>query len=160
MSKNRGRLETRTLTVCDVSHRDIWPVYSHDWPGLQQVLRLEREVRYGNTVTSSVSYAITSVPANQISADQLLRHWRNHWGIENCCFYVRDVTLKEDLSRLRTKNSPHNMATLRNAVLTLLHYLRATNIAKTLREHLFHPQKLLTHLGLHKPRPRFNNYPA
>jgi hypothetical protein len=52
------------------------------------------------------------------------------------------------------------MATLRNAVLTLLHYLRATSIAKTLREHLFHPQKLLTHLGLHKPCQRFNNYPA
>jgi predicted transposase YbfD/YdcC len=71
-------------------------------------------------VTSTVSYAITSVPPETYTASQWLQIWRNHWGIENRCFYVRDVTLHEDASRLRTGEAARNMATVRNAALGLL----------------------------------------
>ncbi len=59
---------------------------------------------------------------------------RGHWGIENRLHYVRDVTLGEDASRVRTGAAPQVLAALRNAVLALLRATGATNIAATLRD--------------------------
>jgi hypothetical protein len=52
---------------------------------------------------------------------------RLHW--------VRDVTFGEDLSQIRTGNSPQVMATLRNLAITLHRVAGATNVAKALRHH-------------------------
>jgi predicted transposase YbfD/YdcC len=38
---------------------------------------------------------------------------RRHWRIENKIHYVRDVTYREDASRVRTASRPRVMATLR-----------------------------------------------
>ena len=40
--------------------------------------------------------------------------------MSNCLFHVRDVTFKEDASRVRTGQAPQVMAELRNATLTLI----------------------------------------
>jgi hypothetical protein len=162
VSKNHGRIETRTLTVCDVSTIEPGDLYRSDWPGLKQILKLEREVREGGRVTSSTSYAITSVPPGVYSAPQWLHIWRSHWGIENRCFYVRDVTLKEDASRLRTGQAPRNMATVRNASLTLLRGLGLKNVAQTLREHALNLPQLAQRLGLNRLKHAnkfFSRYP-
>ena len=36
--------------------------------------------------------------------------WRGHWGIENRLHWVRDVTVAEDASRIRTDGIPEAMA--------------------------------------------------
>jgi hypothetical protein len=152
LEKSHGRIERRTLTVFDAT---VWPsgaLYSPDWPGLKQFLKLEREVREHGQTTTTISYAVTSVPPGQLSPAQWLRIWRDHWGIENRCFYVRDVTLGEDACRVRTAHAPLNLATIRNAALTLLHQLGTHNIAHALRQHLFEPQLLLQRLGLARPK--------
>jgi hypothetical protein len=77
------------------------------------------------------------------SPSQWLQIWRDHWGIENRCFYLRDVTLREDASRLRTDHAPRNMATFRNAALTVLRHLGLTNVA-----HALDLPKLARRLGL------------
>lgn len=146
--KNRGRIETRTLTVCDVSALEPGDLYCSDWPGLKQILKLQREVHEAGRVTTTTSYAITSVPPGIYSAAQWLHIWRSHWGIENRCFYIRDVTLREDASRLRTGQAPRNMATIRNASLTLLRGLGLKNVAQALREHALNLPQLLQRLGL------------
>ena len=115
VSKNRGRIETRTLTVCNVSSIKPGDLYSSDWPGFKQIFKLEREVREAGRVTNTTSYAITSVPPGMYTAAQWLQIWRNHWGIENRCFYVRDVTLREDASRLRTGEAPRTAIWPRSA---------------------------------------------
>ena len=52
---------------------------------------------------------------------------RNHWGIENRNHYVRDVTMGEDKSRIRT--NPHIFAKLRSFALNILRKTRLTMLA-------------------------------
>ena len=63
-----GRLETRTLTLLADATGFL------DWPGVRQVFRLERYVRYLRTgvTTTEVVYGLTSYPPAQHAADQLL----------------------------------------------------------------------------------------
>lgn len=65
-------------------------------------------------------YAITSLPPDKLAPGALLQLSRDHWRIENSLFHVRDVTFKEDASRVRTGEAPKVMAELRNATLTII----------------------------------------
>jgi predicted transposase YbfD/YdcC len=51
---------------------------------------------------------------------------RNHWHIENKDHHVRDVTLREDESRIRL--NPENMSTLRSFALNVLRKNNIENI--------------------------------
>ena len=55
---------------------------------------------------------------------------RAHWGFENCAYYVRDVTLSEDASRIRTR--PGMMARIRSVALNILRSNGGQNIGLTL----------------------------
>jgi predicted transposase YbfD/YdcC len=55
---------------------------------------------------------------------------RAHWGVENCAHYVRDVTLGEDASRIRTK--PGMMARIRSVALNVLRANGVQNISLAL----------------------------
>ena len=98
--------------------------------------------------TREVEYAITSAGPGWADAATLLEWWRGHWGIENRLHWVRDVTMGEDASRIRTGSAPQALAGLRNAAISLLRLLGETNIAAALRENLYHVRRLLTKLGV------------
>ena len=55
---------------------------------------------------------------------------RAHWGIENRAHYVRDVTLGEDASRIRTR--PGIMARIRSVALNVLRANGVQNISLAL----------------------------
>ena len=55
---------------------------------------------------------------------------RSHWGIENCAHYVRDVTLGEDASRIRTR--PGIMARIRSVALNVLRANGVKNVSLAL----------------------------
>jgi hypothetical protein len=74
-----------------------------------------------------------------------------YWEIENRLHYVRDVTLGEDGSRIHTGSAPEVMAGLRNAVVTFLRRLGATNIAEALRANPCRVAELLTNLCIVNP---------
>jgi predicted transposase YbfD/YdcC len=116
------------------------------WPGVAQVCKVERVVQRKGQRTQEVRYAITSVAT--ASAAQLLHLVRGHWGIENRLHYVRDVTLGEDASRIRTRAAPQVIAALRNAVLGLLRQQGWDNIAAALRHYGWQPTAALRLLGL------------
>ncbi len=110
------------------------------WPHLQQVCRVERqrELRRAGQIVKrerEVTYAITSTSAERADAAQLLRWLRGHWGIETRGHWVRDVTLGEDASQVRTGAAPHVLATCRNLAVTLLRQAGYPNIAAALRTH-------------------------
>jgi predicted transposase YbfD/YdcC len=145
--RHGDREERRTL---EVSHE----VVPHlDWPHLQQVCRMHREVEFvsgkrcGET-TSVYQYALTSQPPELSSAAQLQGIWRGHWGIENRLHWVRDVTMGEDLCQVRLKNAPKNLAALRNTTLNLLRLHSFSNIAETCRHFSWHPEQALALLGI------------
>jgi hypothetical protein len=93
-------------------------------------------------------YKITSLPPEQASATDLLQLSRGHWSIANQLHYVRDVTLGEDASRIRTGAAPHAMAAIRNLVLTVLRLAGVTNLAAGLRRFGGCPDQATPRLGL------------
>jgi predicted transposase YbfD/YdcC len=59
-------------------------------------------------------YAITSLTHRRADPGRLATWIRSHWRIENRLHWVRDVTLGEDHSSLRTGAGPEVMAAPRN----------------------------------------------
>lgn len=121
-----------------------------DWPGLQQVCRIERTVQEKGCVTTEVAYAITSLTAERASAAELLAYNRGHWGIENRLHWVRDVSLGEDACRANVQNCPQNLAALRNVGLTLLRRSGLNEILSALRDFATRPYDLLKFLCIMK----------
>lgn len=120
-----------------------------DWPGCAQVGRLERTWTEAGRQGGETRHFITSLPGS-VGPETLLTLARGHWGIENRLHYVRDVTLGEDASRVRTGAAPQVLAALRNAVLALLRAAGATNIAAALRDITWRGTAL-TYVGLVPP---------
>lgn len=56
----------------------------------------------------------------QKHAARLLAITRRHWAIESGLHYRRDVTLREDHSRLRSGRAPQLLAAINNLVLGLV----------------------------------------
>lgn len=121
-----------------------------DWPGVQQVCKIEREVRRKGAVQREVRYAITSL-GTSIGPQTLLGYIRGHWKIENKLHYVKDVTLGEDSSQVRSGAAPQVMAVLRNLTLALLRLAGARNIAAILRHIAWTPREALRLLRLVPP---------
>lgn len=143
-NKGHGRREHRRLQVSTrlAGHTD--------WPGLAQVCRLTRTRFRDEKSTIEIAYAITSVPRSQAGAAQLLKWWREHWGIENRSHYVRDVTWQEDACRIRKGQAPENFAALRNALNSCLRLTGHANIASALRACTWQTQRMLAMLGILK----------
>jgi predicted transposase YbfD/YdcC len=127
--KQHGRLERRTLTV--MVDKDGFL----DWPGVRQVVKLERHVLHlrSGRQSSEVIYAITSCDPEKATADQLLAWIRQYWGIENGLHYRRDVTLHEDATRITQPTLARAIAAINNFVISLSRSLGYTNLAAARR---------------------------
>ena len=89
-----------------------------DWPGLGQVIEITRWCQEGRQEPSrETRYAITSLREDEAEPKRLLELIRGHWGIENKLHYVRDVTLAEDASQVRTGHAPQVMAASSSAIM-------------------------------------------
>jgi hypothetical protein len=103
-----------------------------------------------NVRTNVSQLRVTSLPAEQARPAQLAGWIRGHWKIENQLHRVRDVTLGEDLSQVRTGTGPHVMAAIRNLVISILRLAGHTSIARALRHTARNPERafrLLTATG-------------
>ena len=120
-----------------------------DWPGLQQVCRLERTTICKGRTTVEVQYAISSLSRPRADAALLMTRWRGHWGIESL-HWVRDVSFGEDKCQVKLGHAPHNLAAFRNAAISLLRLCGHQEIAATLRDFSYRPRKLLKFLGIMK----------
>lgn len=137
-NKGHGRCETRTLTsTTSLSNGYV------DWPGLGQCFKLVRERTIGGKTTIDTVFGIASLNRQQADAGRLLKLTREHWGIENCVFHVRDMSFGEDACRARTGSAPHILSCLRNAAINLLNRAGFKNKAAALRRHAAHPREAL-----------------
>lgn len=129
ISKQSGRIETRRLTAIPDENSYL------NWPGLNTVFRLERHVARPQTgdESSQVVFGITSLPFTPELAQQLLTWTRQHWAIENKLHYRRDVTLREDATRMKHSHQAQVVATLNNFVIALATYLGFSNLASARR---------------------------
>jgi predicted transposase YbfD/YdcC len=142
VEKGHGRLEVRHL-VASTDLNDYL-----DWPGLGQVLRIERTWWARGKRHEAVRYGMTSLPPDVADADRLLALVRGHWEIENGLHYVKDVTLGEDRSLIHEGHGPSVMAILRDTAVNLLHRVGVRTIAARLRAYSGDVHALLAFLGI------------
>ena len=144
VDKGHGRQDTRTLYASS----DLRG-YS-DWPGLEQVFQVERQRRHTKSgkVEREVVHGLTSLSPGQASAARLLAFNRAYWGIENGLHYRRDVTFREDATRLTRGHAGRVMAALNNLIIGLLRRAGHTNLAAARRHCDADLQMSLTLLGL------------
>ncbi len=143
-SKGHGRLETRTLERTCALNDYV------DWPGVGQVLKrtCQRIQLQTGEVSEKVRYGVTSLSWQEASAVHVEALWRGHWGIENKVHYVRDVSMGEDASQIRTGQAPQALAAFRNGLLTLLRSTGVTQIADALRHYAAHLDETLALIGV------------
>ncbi|MGI8552441.1 MAG: ISAs1 family transposase [Dehalococcoidia bacterium] len=142
-SRHGNRGEVRTIEV-----RSDLVGYS-DWPGVEQVCRVQRVVTTKAKTAQETRYAVTSLKAEGADPVRLLALHRGRWGIENQVQYVRDETMGEDRSQVRSGAAPQVLAALRNTVLlNLLRLAESANIAAALRRHASHPEEALALLEI------------
>ena len=156
--KGHGRRERRTIQVTDA------PAHIRKrFPHARQVALIERyvtrtvRVRKGKRwvrkqeKTAVAVFIITSLDAREAAPAHIAGYVRGHWTIENKVHYVRDVTYREDASRVRTGPRPRIMATLRNLAIGLIRQAGYTKIAATIRKIKHDTALLIAILGLGNP---------
>jgi predicted transposase YbfD/YdcC len=127
-----GRLEKRTIQTSSMLNEYL------DWPGVGQVYRLERKfdwVRQGKVYKSSceIEYGITSLSKVTASPAQILLFRRSHWGVETGLHYRRDVTFREDSTRMTIGAAGRILATVHNVVIGLIKRAGHNNAAQARR---------------------------
>lgn len=107
------------------------------FPHARQAVRIRRKRRRLGTRrwTTETVYAITDLPAQQATAEEIATWAREHWTIENTVHWVRDVTFAEDANRSRTRNTPAIMAVLRDIVRGAFRLAGWANTASARRAH-------------------------
>ena len=145
LTKTRNRIERRTVDVF------ISPSLTHDqkWQSVKSLIKVQRVRRVFNTkkkVWTNSDETSFYISTTALSAQEFCQAIRNHWGIENRNHYVRDVTLGEDKSRIRT--NPHTFAKLRSFALNILRKNKVQNISQELFDNCMDINKVLNYVGI------------
>ena len=84
--------------------------------GLKAIGCVEAQRHHDDTVSVESRDFIASVDDVHPSCDAV----RSHWRIENALHWRLDVTFREDESRIRRGNAPHNPGVIRHVAVNLL----------------------------------------
>lgn len=148
LKRVRNRIEQRKVEV----FTDFSNFISDDWlNSVSCIIKLTRIRRLFKTKTKtyensdSVSYYIST---KLFSAKSFCEIIRSHWFIENKNHYVRDVSMNEDKSRIRT--NAHIFLKLRSFALNIMRINNATNIKSELFENGLSLDKILNYKGIKK----------
>jgi len=110
---NRGRLEIRFLQCLEVTPPQV------GFPGARLAARLETRVKRKGEWSREVVFLLSSRTLEQLQALGMLQLKRHYWVIESRLHHCLDVSMQEDLSRVRTPNSALVLGMLRRVVLSL-----------------------------------------
>ena len=90
-------VESNTRTVTRRLYRTAELSGFLDWTHLRTVLRVESEtIDDGKVVEREDRYFISSLPSEELTADQWLLVVRRHWRVENNCHNTWDTVFEED----------------------------------------------------------------
>jgi predicted transposase YbfD/YdcC len=112
--RSRGRIKKWSCWI--TSAEDI------DFPYARQVVFIRREVFEisGDRISKENALLLTSGKPGKMTAADVNRHVRNHWGIENKSHYVRDTVYREDHGQAWAGEGPQALASLRNLAVGLI----------------------------------------
>src|SRR5271165_6481123 len=114
IEKGHGREEMRTYLQLPAPKS--LPGFTQ-WKGLKTIGVVTSRCLRDGKETIEVRYYISSLA---MGVKRFARAVRGHWGIENTCHWVLDVTYREDESRIREEALRENFAWLNRFTLSLL----------------------------------------
>lgn len=124
----RNRHETRTIAVFDAAA----VVADTEWaPYIAAIIQVERIVLTFRSASGlwSESREMSFYLSNRsVDAETAANAVRQHWRVENGLHYVRDVTLREDASRIRV--NPGIFARLRSFAYNILRFNQKGTLAQ------------------------------
>lgn len=145
--RERNRTEKRTIAVFHKNKHYLGDIWNDS---IKTVIKIERHTRTFNTQTkrtdTSEETAFYVSTTDIFSAKEFGDIIRSHWRIENSNHYVRDVSLREDFSRVR--KNPENVAMLRSFALNILRVNRETNISQALYRNAINVSRVLNYVGV------------
>ena len=144
VEKGHHRTEKRCCWAVPLS--EFGGLYKQgQWSGLQTIVMVERTRHLWNKVTHEVQFYLSSLPADAQNLGHAIRtHWgierEGRWGfpslsnhaVENQVHWTLDVTFNEDHCRIRSGNSPRNLALLRRMALNALN--QEKSLKRSLRQ--------------------------
>lgn len=140
-----GRITNRVTSVYQQNITDF--VLDDDWAKyIKTVVKVSRNSAVLNTKTkqynnrSETAFYLCNRIVDAAKAHQAVI---NHWSIENRNHYVRDVSLKEDDSRIR-KNA-YNISVLRSVAINVLRKNNITNVKGELYENSLNWTKVFSY---------------
>lgn len=144
VTKARNRIESRKVEIF------MAPTLteSQQWALVKVVVKVQRDRHLFDTKTKTwknadeTSFYISTIV---LSAQEFCHAIRQHWGIENRNHYVRDVTMGEDKSRIRT--NPHIFAKLRSFALNILRKNKVENVSLELFDNCMNLDNVLNYVG-------------
>jgi len=110
---NRKRCEIRFLDCVEVTPSQA------TFPGARLVARLETRTKRNGEWEREIVYLISSRTLDELEARGLLWLKRKYWVIESRLHHCLDITLQEDLSRVRSPNSVRVLGMIRRIVVSL-----------------------------------------
>lgn len=131
VDRSRGRRVRRTIKAAGV------PAGVAGFPRIGQVVQIRRTRTIKGKKSVELVYLISGMDMVHAQPEEIAAWVRGHWGIENRLHYVRDVTYREDASRIRTGSGPRVMVTLRNVALALQRSAGHVNIAEACRHYQY-----------------------
>ena len=145
LTKARNRIERRQVEIF------IAPALTErqQWHLVKVVVKVHRYRQLFDTKTKTwqnteeTSFYISTIG---LRAQEFCHAIRHHWGIENRNHYVRDVTLGEDKSRIRT--NPHIFAKLRSFALNILRKNKVENVSLELFDNCMNLDNVLNYVGI------------
>jgi predicted transposase YbfD/YdcC len=145
VTKTRNRIESRKVeTFISPTLTD-----AEKWKLVEVVVKVTRYRQIFDTKSKSwqnsdeTSFYIATII---LSAQEFCLSIRNHWGTENRNHYVRDVSLREDHSRIRI--NPHIFAKLRSFALNILRKNQVANVSLELFDNCMDFDRLLNYDGI------------
>lgn len=115
LDNSHGRLEKRECYVCN----DIgWLNNREKWIDLYGIGMIISTVEEKGRKSEQRHYFIYS--CSNLTADELMKAKRAHWGIENSLHWVLDMSFREDESRARKDYSAENLNALRQFAYNIL----------------------------------------
>jgi predicted transposase YbfD/YdcC len=104
-----------------------------DFPHAAQAAFIRREIFEisGDRISKEHALILTSRESGKMTAADVNRHTRGHWGIENKSHYIRDTVYREDHGQAWAGNGPQALASLRNLALGLFRMKNVKAIKET-----------------------------
>jgi hypothetical protein len=110
---NRGRIEIRAVDLIEVTPSQVC------FPGVYLAGRLLTRAWRKGQWTEKIVYLLSSYTLEQMQALGMLKLKRGYWVIESRLHHCLDISMQEDLSRVRDPNSARVLGTTRRVVLSL-----------------------------------------